>query len=79
MSTDSLTPAVQVTDLKYAVNINTGEQLPASKLELNEIAVCNFATAQPIAFDAYADNPETGAFILIDRISNNTVGAGMIV
>ncbi|MCW8924801.1 MAG: sulfate adenylyltransferase subunit CysN, partial [Xanthomonadales bacterium] len=70
--------SVQITDLKYAVNINTLKHLPASKVELNGIAVCNFATAQPIAFDAYADNPETGAFILIDRISNNTVGAGMI-
>jgi len=70
--------SVQITDLKYAVNVNTLKHLPASKVELNGIAVCNFATAQPIAFDAYADNPETGAFILIDRISNNTVGAGMI-
>lgn len=72
------TTSVQITDLKYAININTSEHLPANKIELNEIAVCNFASAQAIAFDAYADNPETGAFILIDRISNNTVGAGMI-
>ena len=72
------TTSVQVTDLKYAININTSEHLPATKVDLNGIAVCNFATAQAIAFDAYADNPETGAFILIDRISNNTVGAGMI-
>jgi len=72
------TTSVQVTDLKYAININTGEQLPASKLELNEIAVCNFATAHAIAFDSYRDNADTGAFILIDRISNVTVAAGMI-
>ncbi len=72
------TTSVQVTDLKYAININTSEHLPATKIDLNGIAVCNFATAQAIAFDSYADNPETGAFILIDRISNNTVGAGMI-
>ena len=70
--------SVQITDLKYAININTSEHLPATKVELNEIAVCNFASAQAIAFDAYADNPETGSFILIDRISNSTVGAGMI-
>jgi bifunctional enzyme CysN/CysC len=70
--------SVQVTDLKYAININTSEHLPATKVDLNGIAVCNFSSAQAIAFDAYADNPETGAFILIDRISNNTVGAGMI-
>ncbi len=72
------TTSVQITDLKYSVNVNTSERLPASKIELNEIAVCNFASAQAIAFDPYADNPETGAFILVDRISNNTVGAGMI-
>jgi len=72
------TTSVQITDLKYAININTLEHLPATKVDLNGIAVCNFASAQAIAFDAYADNPETGAFILIDRISNNTVGAGMI-
>jgi bifunctional enzyme CysN/CysC len=72
------TTSVQITDLKYAININTSEHLPATKMDLNAIGVCNFATAQPIAFDAYKDNPETGAFILIDRIGNNTVGAGMI-
>ncbi|MBT8070523.1 MAG: sulfate adenylyltransferase subunit CysN, partial [Gammaproteobacteria bacterium] len=72
------TTSAQVTDLKYAININTSEHLPATKIDLNGIAVCNFASAQPIAFDPYAENPETGAFILIDRISNNTVGAGMI-
>ena len=72
------TTSVQITDLKYAININTSDHVPATKVDLNGIAVCNFASAQPIAFDAYADNPETGAFILIDRISNNTVGAGMI-
>jgi len=72
------TTSVQITDLKYAININTSERLPATKIDLNGIAVCNFATAQAIAFDPYADNPETGAFILIDRISNATVGAGMI-
>jgi bifunctional enzyme CysN/CysC len=72
------TTSVQVTDLKYAININTSEHLPATKVDLNGIAVCNFASAQAIAFDPYSENPETGAFILIDRISNNTVGAGMI-
>jgi bifunctional enzyme CysN/CysC len=78
MKIGTQTTSVQITDLKYAININTSEHMPANKIELNEIAVCNFASAQAIAFDSYADNPETGAFILIDRISNNTVGAGMI-
>ena len=78
MKIGTQTTPVQVTDLKYAININTSRHLPATKIDLNGIAVCNFASAQPIAFDAYADNPEMGAFILIDRISNNTVGGGMI-
>jgi len=70
--------SAQITDLKYVININNGEHLPATKVELNEIAVGNFATAHAIAFDNYAENSETGAFILIDRISNHTVAAGMI-
>lgn len=70
--------SVQITDLKYEINVNTAEHLPATKLELNQIAVCNFATAHAIAFDPYSENIETGSFILIDRISNNTVAAGMI-
>ncbi len=78
MKIGTQTTSAQVTDLKYALNINTGEHVPASKLELNEIAVCNFATAHAIAFDRYRDNADTGAFILIDRISNVTVAAGMI-
>lgn len=69
---------VQITDLKYALKVNGGEHLPATKLELNEIAVCNFATAKAIAFDTYAENARTGSFILIDRISNKMVAAGMI-
>lgn len=72
------TTSVQITELKYAININTAEHLPANKVELNEIAVCNFSTAHAITFDNYSENHETGAFILIDRISNTTVAAGMI-
>ena len=72
------TTPVQITELKYALKINGGEHLPATKLEINEIAVCNFATAKAIAFDTYAENARTGAFILIDRISNKPVAAGMI-
>ena len=72
------TTPVQVTDLKYALKVNGGEHLPANKLEINEIAVCNFATAKAIAFDTYAENARTGAFILVDRISDEPVAAGMI-
>jgi bifunctional enzyme CysN/CysC len=74
----SKTVSATITEPKYKVNVNTLEQLPAKKLELNEIGVCNIATDRPLAFDAYKDNRETGGFILIDRISNATVAAGML-
>ncbi len=67
-----------VTEPKYKINVNTLEHLAAKQLELNEIAVCNISLDQPIAFDPYAVSQDTGGFILIDRISNGTVGAGMI-
>lgn len=63
---------------KYKININTMEHLAAKSLALNEIGVCNLSSSQPIAFDSYKDNRETGSFILIDRLSNATVGAGLI-
>jgi bifunctional enzyme CysN/CysC len=63
---------------KYKVNVNTLEHLAAKQLELNEIGVCNLNLDRAIAFDPYAENRETGGFILIDRITNDTVGAGLI-
>ena len=51
---------------------------PKRALGLNEIGFCNLSTAAPVAFDPYADNRDTGAFILIDRLTNETAGAGMI-
>jgi len=63
---------------KHRVNVNTLEELAAKQLELNEIGVCNVALDRPIAFDPYAVNRETGGFIVIDRLTNETVGAGMI-
>jgi bifunctional enzyme CysN/CysC len=68
----------RVSAIRHRVDINTLTQLPAPTLALNEIGRCEFTLAEPIAFDAYNDNRETGAFIVIDRISNGTVGAGMI-
>jgi bifunctional enzyme CysN/CysC len=68
----------QVTMLKHKIDINTLEQKPGRTLRLNEIGFCNLSTASPVAFDAYADNRRTGAFILIDRFTNATAGAGMI-
>jgi bifunctional enzyme CysN/CysC len=67
-----------ITEPKYKVNVNTLEHLAAKKLALNEIGVCNVALDHPIAFDPYAENRDTGGFILIDRLSNHTVGAGLI-
>ncbi len=63
---------------KYKFNVNTMEHLAATQLELNEIGVCNIALDRAIAFDAYRVNRDTGGFILIDRLSNGTVGAGML-
>jgi bifunctional enzyme CysN/CysC len=67
-----------VTELKHQVDINTLAKLAAKTLSLNEVGVCNLSVARPVAFDAYADNRDTGAFILIDRYTNETVAAGMI-
>ncbi len=67
-----------VTAPKYRLNVNTLEHLAAKQLELNEIGVVNLSLDRPVAFDAYRENRETGGFILIDRISHATVGAGML-
>ncbi len=72
------TVPVQVTDLKYRFEVDTLEHNAAKILELNEIGFVNFSAAAPIAFDPYAENRDTGGFILIDRFSNQTVAAGMI-
>jgi len=72
-----LVPA-SITDLKFRTNVNTLEKSPAKSLELNEVGTVTIATDKPIAFDSYATNGQTGAFILIDRLSNATVGAGVI-
>ena len=69
---------VKVTALKHKIDVDTLEHLAGRTLGLNEIGFCNFSTSNPIAFDAYNDNRETGAFILIDRYTNATVGAGMV-
>ena len=67
-----------VTDLKHKVNVNTMEHTAAKSLALNEIGICNIGLESRIAFDAYGANRDIGSFIIIDRISNNTVGVGMI-
>jgi bifunctional enzyme CysN/CysC len=67
-----------VAPLKCRINVNTLQKMAAAKLELNEIGVCNLELDRPIAFDPYQVNRDTGGFILIDRITNDTVGAGML-
>ncbi len=68
----------QIGELKYKVNVNSLEHVAARTLALNEIGVCNLSLDHPVAFDAYNDNRDTGGFILIDRVSNHTVGAGLL-
>ena len=68
----------QVTELKHSINVNTFEHVAAKHLDRNEIAVCNFALERAIAFDPYAENRETGGFILLDRMTNAIVARGTI-
>jgi sulfate adenylyltransferase subunit 1 len=65
--------------INYKVDVNTYERETVHKLGLNDIASCKMLLTQPIAADAYEMNRLTGSFIVVDRITNNTVGAGMIV
>jgi len=67
-----------ITELKHRIDVNSQEKLAAKTLQLNEIGLCNLATAAPVAFEAYAQNHDLGAFILIDRRSNETAAAGVI-
>jgi bifunctional enzyme CysN/CysC len=69
---------VSVTAIKHKYDVDTLNHLAARDLALNEIGFCNFSSALPVAIDAYAENRETGSFILVDRISNATVAAGMV-
>jgi bifunctional enzyme CysN/CysC len=68
-----------VTEIKHRIDVETLGHSAARTLEMNEIGLCNIAVAQPIVFDRYLENRTTGAFILIDRSSNATVAAGMIL
>ena len=68
-----------VTALKHKIDVNTLDELAAKTLALNEIAEVNIETGSPLAFDPYSENRDTGAFILIDRETNATAGAGMIL
>ncbi len=70
--------SVTVAEPKYEIDVNTMDHLAAQTLHLNQIGVCEITTDKRIVFDSYEDNRALGGFILIDKISNRTVGAGML-
>jgi bifunctional enzyme CysN/CysC len=72
------TVTATVAPIKYRVNVNTMEHLAAKKLDLNDIGVCGLDLDSAIAFESYRDSRVLGGFILIDRLTNNTVGAGLL-
>ncbi len=76
LATQSVSATVQAP--KYEINVNTLDHLAAKTLELNGIGVVELSTDKPITFEAYADNRTLGGFILIDKLTNATVAAGML-
>ena len=72
------TVTATVAPIKHKLNIETMEHVAADQLQLNEIGVVELELDRTIAFDPYRDNRDTGGFILIDRLTNNTLGAGML-
>jgi bifunctional enzyme CysN/CysC len=78
MRAGTKTVAATVAPLKYKLDVDTLDRIAANELELNAIGVVNLELSEPIAFDPYAENRDTGGFILIDRITNHTVGAGLL-
>ncbi|MDP9014611.1 MAG: sulfate adenylyltransferase subunit CysN [Pseudomonadota bacterium] len=72
------TVTVQIQTPKYQVNVNTLEHLAAKTLELNAIGVANFSTDRPLVFEPYAQSRDLGGFIVIDKLTNATVAAGML-
>ncbi len=72
------TVTVTIATPKYRVNVNTLEHTAAKTLELNEIGVCTITTDRPIPFDPYSEQRDTGGMVLIDRLSNATLGAALI-
>jgi sulfate adenylyltransferase subunit 1 len=68
-----------VAEIDYQIDVNTLEKQEGLHLKLNEIGVVDVKLTQPVACDAYTKNRETGAFVVIDRLTNGTVGAGMVI
>ncbi len=73
------TVTAEIAELRYGVDVNTLEKRPTAQLAMNEVGQVLLSLNQPLAYDPYKVNASTGAFIVIDRLSNNTVGAGMIL
>ncbi len=78
MKIGSKTVNATIAPLKYRINMHTLEHVAADKLALNDIGVCGIELDRPIAFEPYATNRDLGGFILIDRMTNHTVGAGQL-
>jgi len=78
MKIGTQTVSATVAHPKYQVNVNTMEHLAAKTLDLNAIGIANVTTDRDIPFEAYAENRDLGGFILIDKVTNRTVAAGMI-
>ncbi len=72
------TALATVTRLKYTIDVNTHAHIASRKLEMNELGVCDLDVNRPLVFDPYAVNRDLGGFILIDRLTNDTVGAGLV-
>ncbi|WP_306262524.1 sulfate adenylyltransferase subunit CysN [Pararhizobium sp. IMCC21322] len=79
LRTETDRATVSINDLRHRIDVNSFAHEAAKSLELNEVGYCHLSAQSPIAFDPYSANRATGAFILIDRLTNATVGAGMIV
>jgi bifunctional enzyme CysN/CysC len=72
------TVTASVAPLKYKINVNTMEHVATKKLDLNDIGVCGLKVSEPVVFEPYTENRDLGGFILIDRMTNTTVGAGLL-
>ncbi len=70
--------SMSVSDIKYRVDVNSYQKEPADTLEMNDIAECNITTQKPVFLEDYHDNKATGSFIIIDRLTYKTVGAGVV-
>ena len=78
MKIGTKTVTATVAPIKYRVNVNTLEHLAAKKLDLNDVGVCGVELSSAVAYEPYRDSRVLGGFILIDRLTNNTVGAGLL-